>query len=89
MVAVEEGCTFEIVVAPAGPRNPRNSEADIIALEDGSLLLGWTEFYAGDGGDAAPAQIVGRVSFDGGSTWGEKYTERVSFHRRIRRPICR
>jgi sialidase-1 len=74
MIPMSEGYTFEIVVAPAGPQNPRNSEAAIIALEDGSLLLGWTEFYAGDEGDAAPAQIVGRVSIDGGSTWGEKYT---------------
>jgi len=65
---------FGIVVGPAGPANPRNSEAAIIALRDGSLLLGWTEFYAGSGDDHAPARLVGRVSRDGGETWGDKYT---------------
>ncbi len=65
---------FHITVVPVGPENPRNSEAAIIPLEDGSLLLGWTEFYAGDGADHGPARISGMVSTDGGRTWGEKYT---------------
>jgi predicted neuraminidase len=62
------------VVGPVGPNNPRNSEAAIVALKDGSLLLGWSEFYAGSGADDAPARLVGRISRDGGKTWGEKYT---------------
>jgi Neuraminidase (sialidase) len=37
-------------------------------------MLGWTEFYAGSGADHGPAQISGKVSTDGGKTWGEKYT---------------
>ena len=65
---------FHIVVAPVGDQNPRNSEAAIIPLEDGSLLLGWTEFYAGSGADHGPARISGKVSKDGGRTWGEKFT---------------
>ncbi|MCL4694933.1 MAG: glycoside hydrolase [Candidatus Hydrogenedentes bacterium] len=69
-----EGEAFHLTVAPVGPENPRNSEAAIILLEDGSLLLGWTEFYAGDGADHGPARISGMVSTDGGRTWGEKYT---------------
>ena len=40
---------FRLIVVPVGPENPRNSEADIIQLKDGSLLLGWTQFYAGSG----------------------------------------
>ncbi len=68
----EEG--FHMVVAPAGPDNPRNSEAAIVPLKDGSLLLGWTEFYAADGADHGPARLVGRISTDGGRTWGDKYT---------------
>ena len=71
---MSKGHTFEIFVAPVGPQNPRNSEAAIIPLKDGSLLLGWTEFYAGDGSDHAPARLVGRVSTDGGRTWRRKYT---------------
>ena len=61
-------------VAPVGPQNPRNSEAAIIPLKDGSLLLGWTEFYAGNGADHGPARISGKVSTDGGRTWGDKRT---------------
>jgi len=63
-----------IVVAPVGPNNPRNSEAAIVPLKDGSLLLGWTEFYAGDGADHGPARISGKISKDKGKTWGDKFT---------------
>jgi len=61
-------------IAPVGPQNPRNSEAAIIPLKDGSLLLGWTEFYAGNGADHGPARISGVISEDVGKTWGAKYT---------------
>jgi sialidase-1 len=64
---------YKTVVAPVGPQNPRNSEAAIIALKDGSLLLAWTDFYAGSGADHGPAHIAGRVSKDAGKTWGDKY----------------
>jgi Neuraminidase (sialidase) len=65
---------FRLTVAAATTQNPRNSESDIIQLRDGRILLGWTEFYAGNGADDGAARIVGRVSADGGRTWGEKYT---------------
>jgi len=65
---------FHLVVGPVAPNNPRNSEAAIAQLRDGRLLLGWTEFYAGNSADHGPARLVGRVSEDGGRTWGEKYT---------------
>lgn len=65
---------FAATPAPVGPRNPRNSEAAIIQCKDGSLLLGWTEFYAGSGADHGPARISGRISTDAGLTWGDKYT---------------
>ena len=66
--------TLEYFVVPVGPQNPRNSEAAIIPLKDGSLLLGWTEFYAGKGADHAPASLSGKISTDGGRSWGKKYT---------------
>ena len=56
------GEPFHTVVAPVGPDNPRNSEAAIVPLKDGSLLLGWAEFYAGSGADHGPA---GRPSGSG------------------------
>ena len=65
---------FTATPAPVGPRNPRNSEAAIIQRKDGSLLLGWTEFYAGSGADHGPARISGKISTDTGRTWGDKYT---------------
>ena len=43
-------------------------------LKDGSLLLAWTDFYAGNDADHAPARISGKVSTDRGLTWGENYT---------------
>ncbi|MBN2311183.1 MAG: exo-alpha-sialidase [Candidatus Hydrogenedentes bacterium] len=74
--AAEDGAAepFRVTVAPVGPQNPRNSEAAIIQLNDGSLLLGWTEFYAGSGADHGPARISGLISRDGGVTWDGKYT---------------
>ncbi|HOX39704.1 MAG TPA: sialidase family protein [Candidatus Brocadiia bacterium] len=65
---------FSMVVAPVGNLNPRNSEAAVIRLKDGALLLGWTEFYAGNGADHGPARISGLTSADGGKTWGGKRT---------------
>ncbi|HIA47807.1 MAG TPA: exo-alpha-sialidase [Candidatus Hydrogenedentes bacterium] len=72
IIAVAEA-PFHTVVVSVGPQNPRNSEAAIVPLKDGTLLLGWTEFYAGNGADHGPARISGIVSRDGGKTWGGKY----------------
>jgi Neuraminidase (sialidase) len=66
--------SFSMFVAPVGPQNPRNSEAAIIQLKDGSLLLGWTDFYAGNGADHGPARISGKTSIDGGRTWSKRRT---------------
>lgn len=63
-----------LTVAPVDlPKNPRNSEAAIFQRKDGSLLLAWTEFYGGTGADHGPARIVGKISDDGGRTWGPKH----------------
>lgn len=64
---------FEYIVAQANASNPRNSEAAIFILKDKSLLLGWSEF-SGNGDDHDPGRIVGKISRDGGRTWGKKYT---------------
>ncbi len=63
-----------VTVAPVKPENPRNSEAAIIPVSEGRLLLGWTEFYAGSGADHGPARLVGKISKDRGRTWGDQYT---------------
>jgi len=50
--------------------NPRNSEGDIIELEDGRLCLIYTRFTGGSG-DHAAADLVRRTSSDGGRTWSD------------------
>ena len=44
---------------PPGPSNPRNSEGDLLRLDDGSLLFIWTRFESGTGGDHDPASLSG------------------------------
>jgi sialidase-1 len=58
--------------ATATDAHPRNSEGDMIALKDGTLLVGWTEFQKAHS-DFATAHIAGRKSVDGGRTWGDKF----------------
>jgi sialidase-1 len=53
----------------ATKKNPRYTEGSIVELADGSLLFAVTEFLDSDS-DFAKAHIVGRVSHDGGQTWG-------------------
>jgi sialidase-1 len=48
--------------------NPRNTEGDFIALKDGRLLFVYTRFTGG-GDDHDRADLVSRVSSDGGATW--------------------
>ena len=63
----------EEIIAPVSEDNPRNSEASVVELKDGRLLLAWSDFYGGHH-DWSPAHISARYSEDGGRTWGEKLT---------------
>jgi sialidase-1 len=65
---------IESIIATPSTEHPRNSEGDVIVLKDGSLLVGWTDFYGGAPGDFAQARISGAKSGDGGRTWGEHFT---------------
>lgn len=58
-------------VYPASDEHPRYSEGDILVLNDGRYLYGTTEFI-GSNSDFAQAHLVGRISSDGGQTWGEQ-----------------
>jgi len=64
---------FSVDVYRATKVHPRYSEGSIVPLRNGSLLYAATEF-AGGGADHSGATIVGRVSPDGGRTWGESRT---------------
>jgi sialidase-1 len=57
--------------------NPRNSEGDFIALNDGRILFIYTHFTGGDG-DHASAFLAGRYSNDGGLTWSDEDIEIIA-----------
>jgi len=64
---------FELMVCPTSEGNPRNSEAAIVELSDGRLLLAWSDFYDADISDHAAARISGKTSADGGRTWNDPF----------------
>ncbi|MBX7256815.1 MAG: glycoside hydrolase [Candidatus Hydrogenedentes bacterium] len=68
--AFAQGPGFHVDVFPDSETYPRNSEGSIIELTDGRLYLVGTRFYGGLADEAA-ANIVSRISSDGGSTWSE------------------
>jgi len=51
---------------------PRLGEGDIVELENGRLLLAYSEFYGGTA-DHSAARIAGRISEDGGFSWGKPF----------------
>ena len=59
---------IEEVICPATENNPRNTEASIVELKDGSLLLAWSQFYGGSRDDSG-CRIASKISGDGGQTW--------------------
>jgi len=62
------------MVNPGTPEAPRQGEGDLIERKDGSLLLVWSDWYAGRIRDYGPNRISARVSTDGGKTWGKRWT---------------
>ena len=62
-----------LTIAPGSAQFPRNSEAAILELRDGSLLLIWQEYIASKlgSGDEAPNRLAAMRSADGGLTWAE------------------
>jgi sialidase-1 len=72
-LAISDALIESVIAAPTA-EHPRNSEGDVIALRDGSLLVAWTDFYGGVPDDYALARISAVRSRDGGRTWGERFT---------------
>ena len=64
---------FERILAPATSSSVRKSEASVIGLRDGRLLVAYTDFYTISAKDDAPAHIVGRHSADSGATWSKPF----------------
>ena len=59
-------------ICKASETNPRNSEASIVQLRDGRLLLAWQRYEASGRGseDNASSTISMMDSADGGRSWG-------------------
>ncbi len=60
---------FWSVVSERKHPDKRDTEADIVVLGDGSLLLAWSDFYTEGWDDGSPCRISARRSSDGGRTW--------------------
>lgn len=62
-----------ITIANASDEHPRHSEASVIELKDGKLMIAWMEYLESDigSGDNAPNRISVMISDDEGLTWGE------------------
>lgn len=74
-IAVSQGPDVnEQILAPASSSSIRKTEAAIVELKDGRLLLAYTDFYTVSPNDDAPARILGRHSSDLGKTWGPTFT---------------
>lgn len=59
-----------MIVCSTSVENPRNTEADLIALKDGRLFLAYSRFR-GSSDDNASADIYGMYSSDRGRHWTE------------------
>jgi len=65
---------YELLLAPATAEHPRNSEADMLVLRDGRILVAWIEFYGSSAQDWGAARIAAMISTDKGRSWHGKYT---------------
>lgn len=63
----------EIMVCPASDVAPGNSEASVLGLKDGRLLLAYTYFYGAEATNMSPARISAKISEDQGKTWGKRF----------------
>lgn len=65
----DEGIETLLTIEPT-EQQPRNSEGDVIELQDGRLCLIYTRFTGGTS-DHASADLARRISGDGGRTWSD------------------
>lgn len=53
------------------PENARNSEAALITLKSGRIILAWSKFIGSDSSDFGAGVIAAKYSDDDGKTWSE------------------
>ena len=96
----ERGELFSLTVCPWTAENPRHDHQQIFPLQDGRLLLVWSEYYvnrpsnifrspySGPGSrDDTPCRISARVSKDNGRTWsGRIVLQENAWGRNVKHP---
>ena len=60
---------FWNIVSDRWHADKRDTEGDVVVLEDGSLMVAWSDFYTAGWDDGSPSRISMRRSTDGGRTW--------------------
>ena len=63
-----------VTIAASDEKSPRNDTANVVELRDGALFVVWHKYRASQaaGSDFGRADIAGKISRDGGRTWGEE-----------------
>lgn len=64
---------YETIVCLASEVAPGDSEASVLRLKDGRLLLAYTYFYGAEATNMSPARISAKLSEDQGRTWGKRF----------------
>ena len=59
----------ETLFLPTSAHNPRNGESTFARLNDGRIMMAYTEYYGTDWADHATARISAVYSSDEGETW--------------------
>lgn len=60
------------ILAQATDEFPRNMGGDLIRLQDGRLFLAYSQWFGGTH-DRDGSRVVGKISRDGGKTWGDMF----------------
>ena len=60
------------LVCPSTSENPRHDHQTIFPLEDGRLMMIWSEYYSTDTSDQSQCQISAKLSDDKGRTWSAR-----------------
>ena len=70
---------YRTIICPASEHYPRYNNGSVVTLDDRSLLLVYQCWYTSGSGDASPSRVEGKLSSDGGRTWGTEFIIKESY----------
>ncbi len=73
------GNIYKTVVCPASEHYRRYNNGSIAALDGRTLLLVYQCWYTTGRADASPGRVEGKLSEDGGRTWGTEFIIKESY----------